>query len=153
MKRYARMSIVVVLALVAASCRDSTAPTSLDVRATVSRAQYRAGDSVTVAVEIENTGEGAVRIPGGLPAFLEVRNSAGKVVFFGRGGTFAMVGYPPHILEQGERVTDAPLWGGVVVGPSTVTAEPGSYRVRAAVLLVGNGDYVFSAPLDVTLVP
>lgn len=43
--------------------------------------------------------------------------------------------------------------GGVLVGPTTVTAEPGSYRIRATVLLVGNGDYVFSAPLDVTLVP
>ena len=75
MRRYARMSIVVLLA--GASCGDSSAPTSLDVRATVSRAQYRAGDSVSVAVEIENTGEGALRIPGGFPAFLEVRNSAG----------------------------------------------------------------------------
>ena len=63
------MSIVVLLALVGTSCRDSSAPTSLDVRATISRAQYRAGDSVTVAVEIENTGEGALRIPGGFPAF------------------------------------------------------------------------------------
>ncbi len=153
MKRYARLSIVVLLALAGASCGDSSAPTSLDVRATVSRAQYRAGDSVSVAVEIENTGEGALRIPGGFPAFLEVRNSAGKVVFFGRSGTFAMVGYPPRILEHGERVVDPPLWGSVVTGPSTVTAEPGSYRVRAAVMLVGKGDYVFSAPLDVTLVP
>jgi len=81
------------------------------------------------------------------------RYSAGKVVFFGRSGTFTMEGYPPRILEHGERVTDAPLWGGGVVGPTTVTAEPGSYRIRATVLLVGNGDYVFSAPLDVTLVP
>ena len=77
MRRYARMSIVVLLGLAGASCGDSSAPTSLDVRATVSRAQYRAGDSVSVAVEIENTGEGALRIPGGFPAFLEVRNSAG----------------------------------------------------------------------------
>ena len=81
------------------------------------------------------------------------RYSAGKVVFFGRSGTFTMEGYPPRILEHGERVTDAPLWGGGVVGPTTVTADPGSYRIRATVLLVGNGDYVFSAPLDVTLVP
>ena len=153
MKRYARMSIVVLLTLAGTSCRDSSAPTSLDVRATLSRAEYRAGDSVTVAVEIENIGEGALQIPGGLPAFLEVRNAAGKVVFFGRSGTFAMIGYPPRILEHGEQVTDAPLWAGVVVGPSVVIAEPGTYRIRAAVMLVGKGDYAFSAPPDVTLVP
>ena len=151
MGRYARMPVVVALALLGASCRDSGAPMSLDIRATLQRAQYRTGDSVTVAVEIENTGEGALRIPGGLFAFLEVRNAGGKVVFFGRSGTFLAVLPPPRILERGERVTDAPIWGGVVVGPANVTPEPGKYRVRAAVTVLGKGDYVFSAPLDVTL--
>ena len=147
------MSVVVALALVGASCRESSAPTPLDVRATVARLQYRAGDTVSVPVEVENTGDAAVRINGSLPAFLEVRNAAGKVVFFGRSGTFAMVAYPPRILEPGERVADTPLWGGVVVGPSNITAEPGRYRIRAAVLVGGRRDYVFSAPLDITLVP
>ena len=80
------------------------------------------------------------------------RYSAGKVVYFGRSGPFTMEGYPPRILEHGERVTDAPLWRRRR-WPTTVTAEPGSDRIRTTVLLVGNGDYVFSAPLDVTLVP
>ena len=154
MRRYSSIAAVVALALVGASCGDSTDPaTSVAVRASLDRTQYRAGDTVSVPVEVENIGDRAVRISGNLAAFLEIRNAAGKVVFFGRSGAFAMVGYPPRVLEPGELVSDRPFWAGVVVGPASSVAEPGTYRVRAAVRVLAARDYAFSSPLEVTIVP
>ena len=155
MKRVVSGLVVVALTLTGAACRDSTGPaTALDVRASVARLQYRVGDTVTVPVEIENTGARAVQIPGSLYSFLEVRDAAGKVVFFGRSGIFTMVAYPPRTLEPGERVNDVPFWGGVVIGPAQSVAAPGTYRLRAAVHPRGkNAHYVFSAPLDVRIAP
>ena len=155
MRRYSRMSMIVALALIGSSCQDSNAPArSLAVRATLERTQYRAGESVSVPVEIENTGEGLVRIPGGsIVAFLEVRNAAERVVFFGRSGTFVMPASGTRFLEPGERVTDKPVWSGQVLGPPDVTADPGTYRLRAAVAVGDKADYVLSDPVDVTILP
>jgi len=156
MRRYSRMSMVVAMALTGSSCEDSNAPSrAVAVRATLERTQYRAGESVSVPVEIENTGEGLVRIPGGsIVAFLEVRNAAGRVVFFGRSGTFVMSASGTRFLEPGERVTDKPVWSGQGVGPAAdVTADPGTYRLRAAVAVGNKADYALSDPLDVTIVP
>ena len=153
MRRFSSMWVVA-LALMGASCRDSNAPApSVAVRASVDRLQYHVGDSVGVPVEVENISDRAVRISGNLAAFLEVRNAAGKVVFFGRSGVFAAVAYPPRVLEPGELINDRPWWGLVVIGPASSVAEPGTYRVRAAVRVLSARDYTFSSPLEVTIVP
>jgi hypothetical protein len=154
MRRYGSMPTVVALALVGSSCGDSTAPaSSVAIRATVDHTPYRAGETVAVRVEVENIGDRALQISGNMASFLEVRNAAGNVVFFGRSGTFVMVLYPPRILEPGETVSDRPLWAGVVAGPASAVAEPGTYRVRAAVRVLSPRDYAFSSPLEVTIVP
>jgi len=145
---------VVALALMGASCRDSNAPgPSVTVRASVDRLQYHVGDSVSVPVEVENTGDRPVRVSGNFASMLEVRNAAGKVVFFGRSGVFAAVAYPPRVLEPGELINDRPLWGLVVIGPASPVAEPGTYHVRAAVRVLAARGYTFSSPLEVTIVP
>ena len=71
----------------------------------------------------------------------------------GRSGAFAMVGYPPRVLEPGDLVSDRPFWEGVVIDPASSVAEPGMYRLRAAVRVVSARDYTFSSPLEVTIVP
>jgi hypothetical protein len=83
-------------------------------------------------------------------AFLEVRNSSGTVVFFGRSGTFDVT--TTTILDVGERVSDAPVWSGELMGPSSVTPQPGTYTIRAAVPIGSKGSYALSEPLEVTLV-
>jgi len=60
---------------------------------------------------------------------------------------------PRRVLEPGERINERPLWAGVVVGPASSVAEPGTYRVRAAVRVLSARDYAFSRPLEVTIVP
>jgi hypothetical protein len=134
-----------------AACSDSNAPTSIAVRATLQRTQVRIGESVRVPVEIENTGSKAVRINSGTVAFLEVRNSSGTVVFFGRSGTFTLPA-GSTFLDVGERVSDTPMWSGELMGPTTVTPQPGAYRIRAAVPVGSKGKYVLSDALDVTLI-
>ena len=142
-----------VAAIVCASvgCSDSNAPTSIAVRATLDRTQVRIGETIRVPVEVENTGGKAVRINSGTIAFLEVRNSSGTVVFFGRSGTFTLSA-GMTTLDVGERVSDAPVWTGELMGPATVTPQPGIYRIRAAVPIGSKGNYVLSDPLDVTLI-
>ena len=135
-----------------AACSDSNAPTSLAVRATLERTQVRIGEAIRVPVEIENTGAKAVRINGGdAIAFLEVRNSSGAVVFFGRSGTFTLPA-GTTILDVGERVSDAPVWSGELMGPATTTPQPGTYQIRAAVPVGSKGNYVLSNPLEVSLI-
>ena len=134
-------------------CRDSNAPASIAVRATLERTQVRVGEAIRVSVEVENTGAKAVRINGGnVIAFLEVRNSSGTVVFFGRSGSFTLPALTTT-LDVGERVSDAPVWSGELMGPSTVTPQAGAYRIRAAVPVGSKGKYVLSEPLDISLVP
>ena len=147
-----RRSFLVAFSLASVACSDSNAPTSIAVRATLERTQVRLGETVRVPVEVENTGSKAVQINGGdAIAFLEVRNASGTIVFFGRSGTFSAPS--TTILDVGERVSDAPAWTGELMGPATVTAQPGAYRIRVAVPVGSKGKYVLSEPLDVTLTP
>ena len=144
-------SLAAVFALASIACSDSTAPTSVAVRATLESAQVRIGNPVRVSVEIENTGAKAVSINGGdAIAFLEVVNPAGTVVFFGRSGTFDPT--TRTILDVGERVSDTPVWAGESMGPSFSTTQAGTYRVRAFVPVGARGNSVFSEPLEVTLI-
>jgi hypothetical protein len=139
------------LAVTTLACNDSAGPTSVSVRATLESAQVRIGTPVRVVVDVENTGSRAVSINGGdAIAFLEVRNSAGTVVFFGRSGPFDPT--TRTTLDVGERVSDTPVWSGEPVGRNVSTAQPGTYRVRAFVPVGSRGNYVFSDPLEVTLV-
>jgi hypothetical protein len=102
-----------------------------------------------VPVDVENTGAKAVRINGvNAIAVLEVRNSSGTVVFFGRSATFTLPA-GTTILDVGERISDAPVWSGESMGPATTTPPPGTYRLRAAVPVGSKGNYVWSDPLEV----
>ena len=145
--------VLLVAAAVGAACSSPSGPSSLSVEATLDRTQLRAGEAVNVSTEIRNTGQVALRIPGGpLVAFVEVRNSADRVVFFGRSGSFSATGYSPRILEPGERASDAPAWASEILGANAQLAPAGVYRIRAGVP-VGTtaGDYVFSEPLELTV--
>jgi hypothetical protein len=147
-----KTSLIAAFVCAAAACADSSAPTSIAVRATLERPQVRIGDAVRVPVEIENTGAKAVRINGGNTiAFLEVRNSSGTIVFFGRSGIFTLSS-TTTTLDVGERASDAPVWSGELIGPDSFTPQPGRYRIRAAVAVGSNAKYILSDPLDVTLI-
>ena len=150
MKSMTRLGVAAFVC-VSAACSDASAPASVAVRATIERTQVRIGEAVRVPVEVENTGAKAVRINGGdAVAFLEVRNSSGTVVFFGRSGTFDVT--TTTILDVGERVSDTPVWSGELMGPSSLTSQPGTYTIRAAVPIGSKGSYALSEPLEVTLV-
>ena len=144
-------SLVAAFVCASVGCSDVNAPTSIAVRATLENAQVRTGNPVRVSVEVENTGSKAVSINSAPAiAFLQVRNAAGTVIFFGRSGAFDVK--PRTILDIGERVSDDPVWSGELMGPADVSPRPGTYQIRAAVPIGSKGSYVLSDPLEITLV-
>ena len=155
-----RLAPIALIALVC-GCNDVAAPRpDIAVRATIDRTQFRVGDEVTIRAEVRNEGAAAARVP--VPStMLEVRDASNRVVFFGRSGTFAAIGYPPRIVGPGDVVTESPMWATHVVGLTGGDAPAGTYRVRVAVLLLRRSDYVidaasvryvFSEPIEVSVV-
>ena len=79
---------VSLLTVVVSACSSPNGPSALSVEATLDRTVVPSGEVVSVSTEIQNTGQVALRIPGGpLVAFVEVRNSVNHVLVFGRCGS------------------------------------------------------------------
>ena len=159
-----RMRVDVLLGVVVLGACDMTEPRPfVSVGAMAERTQVRVGDKAVVIAEIANYGGASAHVSGSLPSFLEVRDASNRIVFFGRSGNFALAAYPPQEIAPGERITDSPFWATAIIGGGgDGSAPPGTYRVRAAVMVLEGGrgniltrprSYVYSEPLDITVTP
>ena len=154
-----RRLVLLALVLAATSCQTSTEPrpAELTVTATPSRTQFPAGEAIEVKVTVANASSDTVWVPGGFLASLEIRDAAGRIVAFGRFQLLTLAARPPRPLAPSESVVDRAPWAGELnVAPVQGTqAAPGTYRIRAAVPLLGRGGnaYAYSAPITVELTP
>jgi len=148
-----RPSLSLIALVFAAACQGAVAPVVLpSVSATVAQAEVPVGQTLTVDVMLTNDTSRPIEIPTPM-AWLEVRDTAGRVVAFGRFGTMTMQKISDTRLEPGATATDRLRWVGEQNASST-RAATGTYSVRAAVAVRGaGGAWAYSPPVTVVLVP
>lgn len=151
--RHAASLAAILIAAVACSGPTEPFPRPTVV-ASVSRAEVKVGETVTVDVTVTNETSRPIKVPDFPTAFLEVRDAAGRLVAFGRFEIVALIARPPLRLEPGETVTDRVPWAGELTGANT-RAAAGTYQIRAAVPVLGVRAnafvYSYSAPVSVVL--
>jgi hypothetical protein len=129
--------------LLSACHRDITAPTTaLLVTASVSRASFRAGDTVTVLVTVFNRSGQPQTIEGDGCGFLffEVTTPDGSVV--GPNGRLCSMILIPKTLVPGEQYSSTQSWNGTAFGngpgASLPMLTPGTYFVVGQAFPIGS---------------
>jgi len=150
------LSLVVAAAIaLGGNCSSTMEPVSmLSVESQLSSVRFAIGDTVRLHTVIRNVSPEPVLLPSSFPVQLEIRDSRGDVVIFGRpelrGLVLPAISRPPTRLEPGEVLTDDPAWAGEL-DEQEALAAPGIYSIRAVVGLVGRSGRAYSRSLAVEL--
>ena len=149
--------LMVVAACLAVGCSDSTSPaSSIALSASTSDTKVAVGGSVSITLSFTNHGASPLQVE---PDFcplrpFEVLTLFGVVVGPRQPEVCAFALVAPLVVQPGETRTYTVDWHGDAsgVGPAdeTIYLAPGTYLIRARVMVEGSFVYAAAIPINVT---